>query len=155
MKALTVKQPWASLIIHYGKDIENRDWCCTYRGRIAITSSAQHTAEEWLSAWELMAARKCKPEGLGIPHIRYPKGKRPKLESILPNFEAGVILGTVEIVRTVSRLDSPTSPWYQGPYGIVLRDPRPLTTPIPVRGQLGLFDLPPMLSDLIAEEARR
>jgi hypothetical protein len=28
MKAITIKQPWASLIVHGIKDIENRTWAC-------------------------------------------------------------------------------------------------------------------------------
>ena len=28
MKAITIKQPWASLIVHGIKDIENRTWPC-------------------------------------------------------------------------------------------------------------------------------
>lgn len=28
MKAITIKQPWASLIIHGFKNIENRTWAC-------------------------------------------------------------------------------------------------------------------------------
>jgi len=28
MKAITIKQPWASLIVHGIKDIENRTWSC-------------------------------------------------------------------------------------------------------------------------------
>lgn len=36
MKALTVKQPWAGLIIAGGKDIENRTWRTSYRGRVLI-----------------------------------------------------------------------------------------------------------------------
>ena len=32
MKALTIKQPWASLIVHGIKDIENRTWRTDYRG---------------------------------------------------------------------------------------------------------------------------
>lgn len=28
MKAITIKQPWASLIVHDIKDIENRTWAC-------------------------------------------------------------------------------------------------------------------------------
>lgn len=40
MKALTVKQPWASLIASGIKDIENRSWKTNYRGRIYIHASA-------------------------------------------------------------------------------------------------------------------
>lgn len=36
MRALTVKQPWAHAIIHYGKNVENRSWRTTYRGPLVI-----------------------------------------------------------------------------------------------------------------------
>lgn len=40
MKALSIKQPWASLIVHGIKDIENRSWRTKFRGRIYIHASA-------------------------------------------------------------------------------------------------------------------
>lgn len=36
MKALSIKQPWASLIAHGIKDIENRTWKTKFRGKIFI-----------------------------------------------------------------------------------------------------------------------
>lgn len=36
MKTLTVKQPWASLIAHGIKPIENRSWKTNYRGEVLI-----------------------------------------------------------------------------------------------------------------------
>jgi len=39
MKALSIKQPWASLIAHGLKDIENRTWATKYRGKIYIHAS--------------------------------------------------------------------------------------------------------------------
>ena len=41
MKALSIKQPWASLIAHGIKDIENRTWKTNFRGRIFIHASAK------------------------------------------------------------------------------------------------------------------
>lgn len=41
MKALSIKQPWASLIAHGIKDIENRTWKTSFRGRIYIHASAK------------------------------------------------------------------------------------------------------------------
>lgn len=41
VKVLTVKQPWASLIVHGIKDIENRSWRTNFRGRVLIHSSAK------------------------------------------------------------------------------------------------------------------
>ena len=41
MKSLSIKQPWASLIAHGIKNIENRTWKTHFRGRIYIHSSAK------------------------------------------------------------------------------------------------------------------
>ncbi len=41
MKALSIKQPWASLIAHGIKDIENRTWATKYRGTIYIHASSK------------------------------------------------------------------------------------------------------------------
>lgn len=41
MKAITVKQPWASLIVAGIKDIENRTWATKYRGPLLIHASAK------------------------------------------------------------------------------------------------------------------
>ena len=40
MKALSIKQPWASLIAHGIKNIENRTWKTKFRGRIFIHASS-------------------------------------------------------------------------------------------------------------------
>src|SRR5690606_22562088 len=42
MKALSIKQPWASLIAHGIKDIENRTWSTKFRGRIYIHASGKY-----------------------------------------------------------------------------------------------------------------
>ena len=39
MKVLSVKQPWASLLLEYGKDAENRSWTTEYRGPLIIHAS--------------------------------------------------------------------------------------------------------------------
>ncbi|WP_286895002.1 MULTISPECIES: ASCH domain-containing protein [Sphingobacterium] len=41
MKALSIKQPWASLIAHGIKDIENRTWATKHRGTIYIHASGK------------------------------------------------------------------------------------------------------------------
>lgn len=41
MKALSIKQPWASIIAHGIKDIENRTWATKYRGTIYIHASSK------------------------------------------------------------------------------------------------------------------
>lgn len=36
MKTLSVRQPWASLLVSGLKDIENRTWAPNFKGRILI-----------------------------------------------------------------------------------------------------------------------
>ena len=39
MLALSIRQPWAWLILRAGKDVENRDWSTKVRGRVLIHAS--------------------------------------------------------------------------------------------------------------------
>lgn len=39
MKTLSVRQPWASLLVSGLKDIENRTWTPNFKGRIMIHAS--------------------------------------------------------------------------------------------------------------------
>lgn len=47
MKALSIKQPWASLIAHGIKDIENRTWKTNFRGRIYIHATGSPSNEPY------------------------------------------------------------------------------------------------------------
>ena len=40
MKVIVIRQPWAWLIVHGFKDIENRSWRTRYRGALLIQASA-------------------------------------------------------------------------------------------------------------------
>lgn len=136
MKALTIKQPWAQLIMHAGKDIENRQWYTSVRGRIAVTASAKLNKHELHDACDFM------------------RGWMPRFSERIFSAEAqgypvGCILGTVEIVGCVKHSESP---WFVGDYGFLLRKPMVLKSPIPVKGALGFWDLP---ADLAAEVNRQ
>ncbi|WP_206002040.1 ASCH domain-containing protein [Paraburkholderia aromaticivorans] len=41
MKALSIRQPWAWLIVKGHKDIENRTWSTRFRGRVLIHAGAR------------------------------------------------------------------------------------------------------------------
>ena len=125
MKALSVRQPWAWLIIHGGKDIENRDWYTGVRGRVLIHASKGMTQREYLSAAH------------DVPAMRELGHDIPEMPSPYDLFRGGVI-GSVEIVDCVENSDSP---WFFGRFGFVLRDPKPLPFE-PGRGALGFFDWP-------------
>lgn len=120
MKALSIRQPWAWLILNAGKDIENRDWHTHVRGRVLVHAAKGMTRSEREDAYD--TARHINP------YILLPE---------LP-VQRGGIVGSVEIVDCVQESESP---WFFGSYGFVLRDPKPLPF-IPWKGQLGFFDVP-------------
>jgi hypothetical protein len=47
VKALTIKQPWASAIFALGKDIENRSWRTPYRGPLLIHAALHDDEAGW------------------------------------------------------------------------------------------------------------
>lgn len=129
MKVLTIKQPWAGLILAHGKDIENRNWPTKLRGRIAIHSSARIDPGDLWDAHCLLDHPLL--EHLARAGVRQFHG---------PGFQPGHILGTVEIVDCVTASESP---WFFGPYGFVLRDPVLFKEPIPAKGKLGFWEWEP------------
>ncbi|MDF4205045.1 ASCH domain-containing protein [Pseudomonas protegens] len=124
MKALSIRQPWAWLIIHGGKDIENRSWHTKYRGRFLVHAAKGMTAREWVAASDFCIAQ-------GIHDTPFE----------MPDFfglHRGGIIGSLELVDSV---DHSESPWYMGQKGFLLRDPKPLPF-MPLKGQLQFFDVP-------------
>lgn len=129
MRALSVRQPWAWAILHAGKDIENRDWPTKFRGTVALHAAKGLTREEHL--WASM-------------DIEERSGLRPPAYPMLA--ERGFIVGLVDIVGCVTEFHSP---WFQGEYGFVLENPRPLASPIYYKGALGFWPVPAELERLI------
>lgn len=60
MKAITIKQPWASLIVSGLKDIENRTWSCPkkYLGKRVLIHAAKTSVKEGWSALNGMQIKK-------------------------------------------------------------------------------------------------
>jgi hypothetical protein len=127
MKAISIRQPWAWAILYAGKDIENRDGRWNLRGRVVIHAGKTLSRAE-RAAIDDVAAFIRKP-GLVVPSPRQ-FAERGLL---------GALIGTVEIVDCVAHSNSP---WFYGPFGLVLREPRPFPTPIPFKGALGLMNVP-------------
>ncbi len=47
VKALSVRQPWAWLILHGGKDVENRTWRANARGAILLHASSNMSSADY------------------------------------------------------------------------------------------------------------
>lgn len=118
MKAITIRQPWAWAIIHIGKDIENRSWPTRYRGPLLIHAASSMKAAEYGDFAEFIAGMK----------LRMPQ---------LPELVMGGIIGRVDLVDCV---EHSRSRWFEGEYGFVLSNPRPLPY-VKMPGKLSLFDV--------------
>lgn len=121
MRTLSIRQPWAWLIVNGHKDIENRNWSTVYRGPLL------------LHAGKLMGKRY---------HTEVSEWVQYEFGIDLPAFDdlpRGGIVGTATLVDCVR--DS-SSPWFSpGGVGWLLRDAKPLPFR-PCNGALGLFDSP-------------
>lgn len=129
MKAISIRQPWASLIMGtvrrpgFGiKNVENRTWSTDYRGPLLIHAAKTFGRAEREDA-EIMNLD---------PTFDYPLG-----------YLIGLV-GLAGCRMHNSDIDDVLSPWHNpGCYGLYLAGPpRPLAEPIPYKGQLGLFEVP-------------
>jgi hypothetical protein len=121
MKVLSVKNPWAYLIIcgfDFGselgglkiKDVENRTWYTDYRGPLLIHCSKKFDNNAW---WDM------RPHGVSWKDYN------------------GHIIGKVNLVDCVQ--DSKSLWAEKGLWHWVLKDPMPCK-PIPAKGSLGLWE---------------
>lgn len=118
MRALSILQPWAWLIVNGHKPVENRTWYTKFRGEILI-----HAGKRW------------GPEQRD--DVEWVQLTFPGL--VLPDtYERGGVVGKATIVDCVQRM---SSPWYAGPHGFLLEGAQALPF-VPYRGQLGFFEIP-------------
>jgi ASCH domain-containing protein len=113
LPALSVRQPWAWLIVNGFKEIENRSRRTHHRGPLLI-----HAGLNLKGCAENVQLVKRK-HGISVP-----------LE-----LEIGGIVGVVDVIDCV---ESPKSKWFNGPFGWVLAKPRCLRFRR-CKGALGLF----------------
>lgn len=150
MKALTLTQPWASLVAIGAKRIETRSWRTDYRGPLAI-----HAAKA--------------PDLTGVV-VQTPFYQTLKAAGLDPIFlPYGAVLATAELVsvrqiepvhsitgwkwdtpdgRTIdfplNRPESDFGDYRDGRYAWLLYNVMRLPAPIPARGALGLWDWSPV-----------
>jgi len=127
MKALSIRQPWAWLILHGGKDVENRDWSTIFRGPLLIHASKGMTRDEYDEGADYARAL----AGIALPPF-----------TALPR---GAIVGQVQLVNCVM---ASSSPWFHGRYGWVFQAPQPYR-PCSWRGALGLFEVPAAIANYL------
>jgi hypothetical protein len=122
MRALSLIQPWAWLVLHAGKDIENRVWNTRFRGEFLIHASKGMTADDYIGARDLAASID------------------PALARSMPplaQVERGGIVGIATLVDVLPPTETPRAPWHMpGQYGFRLRSVHPLPF-LPCKGSRG------------------
>lgn len=104
MMALSIRQPWAWLIAHGYKDVENRTWWTGYRGKFLIHAGKTMTRAEYMDCHDQVASW------------------TPWFVPAYEELERGGIVGEAELVDCVRDSESP---WFSGPYGFVVRNAKP------------------------------
>jgi len=132
MKAITLHQPWATLIALKEKGIETRTWKTDYRGPLAIH-----------------AGKKIDTEACAIPEVRNSLQKHGFVPEELPT---GCIVATTSLYDCVQMVNGTDIPGYRipskeysfghfatGRYAWILVYTKKLDKPIPARGRQGLW----------------
>jgi hypothetical protein len=138
MKAISIRQPWAWLIVNGYKDVENRTWPTNFRGRILIHAGKGMTRDEYEDAQETAL-------DAGIA------------DGVLPAFkqlERGGIVGVATIANCIHP-NKRTSPWHMGSqFGFHMVNAQPLPF-VPCCGQLGIFDIEEAAAQAIRDQAAK
>jgi hypothetical protein len=127
MKALTVKQPWAELIVLGMKDVENRTRRTHYRGPLAIHVSL--TPSKLDGHFREIASL------LDGALRHHAAGAREE------NWDAGLVIGTVDLLDCVR--DSDSKRMFPDHWHWVFANPQRLDVPVPAKGRLGLWEWTP------------
>ncbi len=134
MRALTVWQPWAALIVERHKKNETRSWATTIRGDVAIHSAKKPIKE----VKKLMDQNSIR----AISNLLYP--------FVLENLPLGYVLAvgnlvdckliTEEFIETLSAEEILLGDYTLGRYAWIFEDIRPFQTPIIARGGQGFWN---------------
>jgi len=119
MKALSVRQPWAHLLVHGLKTVEVRTWSTDHRGRLLIHASAKRDDEAF--------------RRFGLTEL--PTGVILGFVNLL-----GVEKFTPESWESLADEHLCIGPFAPA-YAWILGSPEPIATPIPLKGSLGLFSV--------------
>lgn len=125
-KVLSVRQPWADLLVQGVKDVENRSWFSSYRGPLYIHAAKTYGRDEREDFQDLIE------DGIRVD---------------APTRFGGII----GIVTVFDCTREQRSRWHnRGYFGWYVRNAVEFRKMVPCRGELGLFD---MSSDVACQVA--
>jgi hypothetical protein len=165
MKALTLTQPWATLVVLRAKHIETRSWRTPYRGVLAIHAAKTfpgwakdlcygdpfRSALGWKQPpgmmsqqWLDQIARNLKelPTGAVIGFATV-EGCREIIHSVYPTPTKGHYLVGEDRIIPPQSPELEFGDYSPGRWAWLLKDAMQLETPVPAKGALGLWEWEP------------
>lgn len=158
MRALTLTQPWATLVAQGAKRIETRSWTTDYRGPLAIHAAKGLGPVEGISGLDTLCAASPFYDALwpiiGVEeHLydvqRLPRGAIVAVAELVDCRctgddvrEYGAHLPEYDQIWMLTDQERAFGDYSPGRYAWLLADVRRLPTPVPCRGALGLWDVP-------------
>lgn len=117
---LTLKQPYAWLVVNGLKDCENRGWASKFIGRVLIHASQQPADDYYGLAMRIL-------DTFGV--------ECPKVEDL----DLGKIVGVARFDQQVGRHGAKGLGWFTGPRAWPVDWARPFPEPIEARGMPGFW----------------
>lgn len=137
VKAISLLQPWATLVAIGAKKIETRSWATKYRGPLAIHASKGFTKQNR----DLCATQPFEDVLFGM-HGRF---------TSIFDLPTGSVIATCRLVDCIKIIPGNLIPqpersfgdYTPGRYAWILEDVKLLPEPVPAKGSLGLWEWEP------------
>jgi hypothetical protein len=150
MKALSLTQPWATLVVIGAKHYETRSWATGHRGPLAIHASKGFPKDCQLLCYFPHFQECLELAGYTNPHD-LPNGALVGLAYMTECLEAPLALADPKL----SVHEPHFGDFERGRFAWKLKDPWKLEQPIACTGRLGLWNVPEELAaDLLAQSRR-
>jgi hypothetical protein len=144
MKCLSMKPWWLWSVMHAGQRILSRNWMAVpdYRGPLLLHASAGKGGQaaygdDWLKMARAFAT-------MGLPITPPPREDLPRSAILARARLDGVIRTEEDFASYAANVPGGAEQrwWWYDRVGLVLADVEILAAPIPMKGTLGLFDVP-------------
>ncbi|MEM7716996.1 MAG: DNA N-6-adenine-methyltransferase, partial [Cyanobacteria bacterium P01_A01_bin.68] len=132
LKAISLWQPWASLIPLGLKHYETRSWKTKYRGKLLICSTAKSTKDQYQQYLKIGSEVKL-PDW---DEDNFPRGYALAVCDLVDCIEM-----TPEFIAQQSQTEILCGDWQVGRYAWKLENIQPITEPFAVKGKQGLFNV--------------
>lgn len=158
MKALSLTQPWATLVAIGAKKVETRSWATRHRGLVAI-----HAAK----GFPVWAKDECR--SFIFANALWPSATQYDIDGLVKELPLGAIVAIANVTACkstnyfgllscwtsdLSSQERAFGDYSKNRFGWFLDEVQPLVTPIPCRGALSLWDVPADVEQAIKEQLK-